>query len=513
MEKDNSLIMNRVEQPVYDEELIEKLKEIYSNVTGKKEFYNKIQKVTALKESESTQINKADLIEFERNERKKGKKIFNQEDVFHHIGNTGDIEKADTRLYVNLAKQDIIDFANIFVDKCDEKGLNYYFKYCIKDESKRSDELIIYSTLKDINEYIGILDEISKEKPEILERCGLPPILTGKIDNWIGMGDEPIKQEESYTKLRSDAIYRAIGSVLSIDASEWDDYSIETQDVGYEEIREAIEKEYSDIGIDIEQSCFYEENIPFYEGKEDHKKIVEKHNAYLKKEQDKSESQIEFDMLTAIGTVENMFPEDIKVMYNEMSKSRIGFLSDMNKNKINRDYRKLFNIDGFGKEVDNKTREYIINYLKQYFIDGKEMLPEMKEEYSNLVSMSDDEKNNDDMIRQADLLTKLNMLSKGKDFFANIGIDNNETEQVAEDVDVFLSEINQFTEEEKREIDEIGRKTAKEYVYTVLVGSGIESIEEMKKAYNENCPEEDKISEEDLLEVLEEIEEEKIRRC
>ena len=55
--------------------------------------------------------------------------------------------------------------------------------------------------------YINILQEIAKENPEIIQRCGKPPILTGKIDGWIGIGDEPPKKNgknQSYNSLRAD---------------------------------------------------------------------------------------------------------------------------------------------------------------------------------------------------------------------------------------------------------------------------------------------------------------------
>ncbi len=120
------------------------------------------------------------------------------------------------RLYINCKNHDIWKMASIFKEKCEQYGIPFYFK--VGSSTSRDDKIVIYSDTDNIFKYIDILKEIAKENPEMRNGCGLPPVLTGKIDNWIGIGDEPPKKENgknnSYNKLRARIIEDAIEEAL-----------------------------------------------------------------------------------------------------------------------------------------------------------------------------------------------------------------------------------------------------------------------------------------------------------
>ena len=120
------------------------------------------------------------------------------------------------RLYVGCQNQDIWKMMQLFKTKCEEKGIPYYFKSAASSE--RADKIVIYSDTKELAQYIDILREIGKENPEIVQRCGTPPVLTGRIDDWIGIGDEPPKKEngenQSFNSIRADIIDNSVEEVL-----------------------------------------------------------------------------------------------------------------------------------------------------------------------------------------------------------------------------------------------------------------------------------------------------------
>ena len=65
--------------------------------------------------------------------------------------------------------------------------------------------MVIYADTKLLPYYLCILGEIEKEYPDIIKRCGRPPILSGVIRNWIGYGSEPIElslllEDSGYSK-------------------------------------------------------------------------------------------------------------------------------------------------------------------------------------------------------------------------------------------------------------------------------------------------------------------------
>lgn len=109
------------------------------------------------------------------------------------------------RLYIGCQNQDMWRLAQLFKSKCEEQQIPFYFKLGVSKE--RDDKMVIYADTDNLANYINILQEIAQENPEIMRRCGKPPALTGKIDGWIGIGDEPPKKNgknQSYNSLRAE---------------------------------------------------------------------------------------------------------------------------------------------------------------------------------------------------------------------------------------------------------------------------------------------------------------------
>ena len=119
----------------------------------------------------------------------------------------------DHRLYLNTENIDTYKVMELFRNKCKERELDYHFKF--SDIGNRDDTIVIYSDDKKLSKYLEILEEIKKEEPEIIKRAQTPPMLTGKIDGWIGYGSEPSldengKNTKSFNSSRSGIIQNAI---------------------------------------------------------------------------------------------------------------------------------------------------------------------------------------------------------------------------------------------------------------------------------------------------------------
>ena len=123
----------------------------------------------------------------------------------------------DHRLYLNTENIDTYKVVELFRNKCKERELNYLFKFAEKGD--RDDTIVIYSDDRKLSDYIEILEEIKKEEPEIVKRAQTPPMLTGKIDGWIGYGSEPSldengKHTKSFNSVRSGIIQNAISKEM-----------------------------------------------------------------------------------------------------------------------------------------------------------------------------------------------------------------------------------------------------------------------------------------------------------
>jgi len=123
-----------------------------------------------------------------------------------------DQDEVNHRLYINCDNADIYNIANKFIIKCTRDELKFHFKF--DQATDRADKMVIYSSTENLLKYYNMLEEIGKENPEIIKRCGKPAALTGNINGWIGVGDEP-KTNDSYTDIRCNIINDSIRKQLA----------------------------------------------------------------------------------------------------------------------------------------------------------------------------------------------------------------------------------------------------------------------------------------------------------
>lgn len=118
------------------------------------------------------------------------------------------------RLYINADARDLYKLVSIFIYRCYKKGLPYDLKFIknAEDLSKRADSIVLWSDEKNLFKHINILNEIQDKRSDIVSRCGKPPILTMKINDWVGFGEEP--PQSSYTDYRSEILNHSIEEAL-----------------------------------------------------------------------------------------------------------------------------------------------------------------------------------------------------------------------------------------------------------------------------------------------------------
>ena len=119
--------------------------------------------------------------------------------------------KTEHRLYINTDSKCLYKIINLFIKKCLQRQIPFYFKFAL-DDGSRDDTIPIYSDSENLLNYIEILKEIKREHPEI--DFYEPPLLTGKIDGFIGYGSEPdekvIGKKDSFNNLRANLIEKTI---------------------------------------------------------------------------------------------------------------------------------------------------------------------------------------------------------------------------------------------------------------------------------------------------------------
>lgn len=129
-------------------------------------------------------------------------------------------EKNEIKFYIN-AGDDTCKIAALFREKCIEQNLNYYFKIAdpFQNEEWRNDKLCIYSSLDDAQKFLTILQQIKKENPQMFFKE--PPILAGRVDEWIGIASDYRGNKkksiprDSYNSQMSCIVVKAIEKVFN----------------------------------------------------------------------------------------------------------------------------------------------------------------------------------------------------------------------------------------------------------------------------------------------------------
>ena len=208
----------------------------------------------------------------------------------------------DHRLYLNTENIDTYKVMELFRNKCKERELNYLFKFAEKGD--RDDTIVIYSDDRKLSKYLEILEEIKKEEPEIVKRAQTPPMLTGKIDGWIGYGSEPKLDEDGNTNSFNNVRSGIIQNAISKETIKW--------------IRENKELRKEDLGLNE------------YLTKQIYDDIKDKYRMYKTVHEDQFQEKL------------------LKRLEKEIEKNK----SELLEGKF--DKIKEFNIDGINIEVDSQ---------------------------------------------------------------------------------------------------------------------------------------------------------------
>ena len=128
-----------------------------------------------------------------------------------HAGTNYDVNNVKHRVYINSSLEDKWKIADLFRERCEERKIPYYFKLFDQDQE---DNMVIYSHTEYLPEYIDILQEIEKEHPKMMQRCGKPPLLTRtKLNDWIGIADEPSPERfgrQSYNEVMKELMQKKL---------------------------------------------------------------------------------------------------------------------------------------------------------------------------------------------------------------------------------------------------------------------------------------------------------------
>ncbi len=151
------------------------------------------------------------------------------------------------RLYLNPEPDDMYNLIGRFTYKALKKKIAFYYKFDDDDIKSRDDEIVLYADDNNLFDYLNILEEIAKEKPEIIKRMKKPPMMTGHIENWIGYASEP-QDDNSYNNIVASVINESLKDIKG-------EKSLEVQKIL---LRDNITRKMHKLGYDSRNICFNE---------------------------------------------------------------------------------------------------------------------------------------------------------------------------------------------------------------------------------------------------------------
>lgn len=212
---------NSIENPINDNKVISEIIRKFALSKDNDDFYSSLEEISGYKDSSYTFCHPYMNEDFDKlfdllmqdGYREDLRNIRNG-DYWVHIRSSGPLGKnINHRLYLNVDYPFIGELLYMFVSKCFDKDVPYYFKFP-SFKCSRSDILVFYTSDDYILDFINILKEIRQEVPQIMSKIDVPPILSGKIDGWIGYGAEPHMlpngELTSYNLLRCELIEKSI---------------------------------------------------------------------------------------------------------------------------------------------------------------------------------------------------------------------------------------------------------------------------------------------------------------
>lgn len=116
------------------------------------------------------------------------------------------------KLYVNLNSEAKYLFFNNYVNECSKRLKRYYFKF--NPESKSDDSCIIYADDDNLLDIINMINIVLNKNKSLLGNINKPPVICSKITDCIGYGSEVdykiCNDSLSYDSIRCDILSKSI---------------------------------------------------------------------------------------------------------------------------------------------------------------------------------------------------------------------------------------------------------------------------------------------------------------
>ena len=118
------------------------------------------------------------------------------------------------RFYFGISNEKLYELSNVLYDKFKKANIPFYFKAEMNTGLQRTDNVILYTSTPLLEKTMNVIEEVIKERKDLIDECNEPSILTGKIYGKVGYASEDINTKKSYTESVCESFVKSLDSTI-----------------------------------------------------------------------------------------------------------------------------------------------------------------------------------------------------------------------------------------------------------------------------------------------------------
>ena len=119
------------------------------------------------------------------------------------------------RFYFGIPNSKLYEFSKVLYDSFKKVKIPFYFKTESNPYVERTDKVVLYTSTPLLERTLDVIEKVKAERPDLINQCHEPSILTGKIDDKIGYASEDNTSKTSYTDMICQIFLNSIHDYLT----------------------------------------------------------------------------------------------------------------------------------------------------------------------------------------------------------------------------------------------------------------------------------------------------------
>ena len=115
------------------------------------------------------------------------------------------------RFYINASAKELPEMMKALIKIYSQMDVPFYFKVNCNAAMGTRDSIVLYCSTEQLDNTLAVLSKLEKDNSTLIAKIGMPHMLTGNINNWVGYASESklLQGQDSYTGIMSSSFIRA----------------------------------------------------------------------------------------------------------------------------------------------------------------------------------------------------------------------------------------------------------------------------------------------------------------